>query len=112
MTKAVETYSVLVVEDDPDIATGLQDLLQHDGYAVSVANCCAGAMTQLTGGHFNAVLLDLSLPDGDGFDILKTIQSRETPLPVIIITAHIAPERTVGSLEHGAFAYLTKPYNR
>lgn len=112
MTKAVETYSVLVVEDDPDIATGLQDLLQHDGYAVSVANCCAGAMTQLTGGHFNAVLLDLSLPDGDGLDILKTIQARETPLPVIIITAHIAPERTVGSLEHGAFAYLTKPYNR
>lgn len=112
MTKAKETYSVLVVEDDPDIATGLQDLLRHDGYEVSVANCCAGAMTQLSEGHFRAVLLDLGLPDCDGLEILKAIQAGESPIPVIIITAHIATERTVGSLEHGAFAYLTKPYNR
>lgn len=107
-----EPYSVLIVEDNPDIVTGLQDLLQHDGYAVSVAGTCASAIAQIGMQRFNAILLDLGLPDGDGLDVLREVQRLDASLPVIIITAHIAPERTVGSLVKGAFAYLTKPYNR
>lgn len=105
-------YSVLVVEDNPDIAVGLQDLLQHDGYEVTVATTCAAAMASISQQRFNAILLDLGLPDGDGLDVLKDVQRRDPSLPVIIVTAHIAQERTVGTLGKGAFAYLTKPYNR
>ena len=105
-------YSVLVVEDNPDIAVGLQDLLQHDGYEVTVAGTCAAAIASMSQRRFNAILLDLGLPDGDGLDVLKDVQRRDPSLPVIIVTAHIAQERTVGSLGKGAFAYLTKPYNR
>ena len=105
-------YSILVVEDNPDIVIGLQDLLQHDGYDVSVAGTCAAAIALITQQRFNAILLDLGLPDGDGLDVLKEVQRRDPSLPVIIVTAHIAQERTVGSLAKGAFAYLTKPYNR
>src|ERR1044072_5114789 len=105
-------YSVLVVEDNPDIAVGLQDLLQHDGYEVAMATTCAAAIAVVSQKRFNAILLDLGLPDGDGLDILKDVQRRDPSLPVIIVTAHIAQERTVGSLGKGAFAYLTKPYNR
>jgi len=105
-------YSVLVVEDHPDIVTGLQDLLQHDGYIVTVAGTCADAIAHIGMQRFNVILLDLGLPDGDGLDVLREVQRRDPSLPVIIITAHIAPERTVGSLAKGAFAYLTKPYNR
>lgn len=105
-------YSVLVVEDHPDIVLGLQDLLQHDGYEVTVAGTCAAAIALIAQQRFNAILLDLGLPDGDGLEVLKDVQRRDPSLPVIIVTAHIAQERTVGTLGKGAFAYLTKPYNR
>jgi len=109
---AAGPYSVLVVEDNPDIVIGLQDLLQHDGYAVTVAGTCASAIALIHAQRFSAILLDLGLPDGDGLDVLKEVQRVDASLPVIIVTAHIATERTVGSLAKGAFAYLTKPYNR
>lgn len=107
-----KTYSVLVVEDNPDIVIGLEDLLRHDGYAVTVAGTCASALAQIKMQRFSAILLDLGLPDGDGLDVLKEVQQMDASLPVIIVTAHIAQERTVGSLAKGAFAYLTKPYNK
>jgi PAS domain S-box-containing protein len=112
MVTAAVPYSVLIVEDHPDIVTGLQDLLLHDGYAVSVAGTCASAITQVRAQRFSAILLDLGLPDGDGVDVLKEVQRLDSTIPVIIVTAHISPERTVGSLAKGAFHYLTKPYNR
>jgi len=106
------TYSILVVEDDPDIVIGLRDLLQHDGYAVTVAGTCASAIALIHAQRFNAILLDLGLPDGDGIDVLKEVKQLDASLPVIIVTAHVATERTVGALTKGAFAYLTKPYNK
>jgi len=105
-------YRILVVEDNPDILIGLQDFLQHDGYHVTVADCCAAAFTQVREQRFNAVLLDLGLPDGDGAEVLKEMQRLDPSVPVIILTAHIAQERTVGSLIEGAFTYIIKPYNR
>ena len=112
MTSTTFTHSILVVDDDPDIALGLQDFLDHDGYRVSVAGTCAEALTRTGEHHYNAVLLDLGLPDGDGSSVLKTLQELQPQLPVIILTAYTSADRTVGSLIQGAFAYLTKPYNR
>jgi len=106
------SYRILVVEDNQDIVIGLRDLLQHDGYDVTVADCCAAALTHVHEQRFNAVLLDLGLPDGDGTDVLKEMQRLDPSVPVIILTAHITQERTVGSLIEGAFTYITKPYNR
>ena len=112
MAPATLTHSILVVDDDPDIALGLQDLLDHDGYQVNVAMTCAEALAQAHAHHYNAVLLDLGLPDGDGSSVLLTLQQQQPQLPVIILTAYTSADRTVGSLTQGAFAYLTKPYNR
>ncbi|MBA5871965.1 MAG: PAS domain S-box protein, partial [Nitrospira sp. CR2.1] len=112
MAPAPVTHSILVVDDDPDIALGLQDLLDHDGYRVNVAMTCAEALAQARAHHYNAVLLDLGLPDGDGTSVLLTLQQQQPQLPVIILTAYTGTDRTVGALTQGAFAYLTKPYNR
>lgn len=112
MTSATSDYTILVVDDDPDIALGLQDFLDHDGYQVSVAMTCAEALAQTRQHHYNAILLDLGLPDGDGSSVLITLQQQQPQLPVIILTAYTSTDRTVGSLTQGAFAYLTKPYNR
>jgi PAS domain S-box-containing protein len=112
MVTGTSHYSVLVVEDNPDIVIGLQDMLHHDGYAVTVANTVAGAIELVRAHHFNAILLDLSLPDGDGLEVLKETQRLDPSLPIVIVTAHISSDRTVGSLTKGAYAYLTKPYDR
>ncbi|MCC2643776.1 MAG: protein of unknown function, S-box protein, partial [Nitrospira sp.] len=112
MTSAISEYNILVVDDDPDIVLALQDFLDHDGYQVGVAGTCAEALSQASLHLYNAVLLDLGLPDGDGSSVLRTLQERQPQLPVIILTAYTSADRTVGSLTQGAFAYLTKPYNR
>lgn len=112
MTTVTSNYTVLVVDDDPDIVLALQDFLDHDGYHVSVAGTCADALLQARTHQYNAVLLDLGLPDGDGSSVLRTLQEQQPQLPVIILTAFTSTDRTVGSLTQGAFAYLTKPYNR
>ena len=105
-------HSILVVEDNPDLVMGLQDLLHHDGYAVTVAGTVADAIELVRTHRFNAILLDLGLPDGDGLEVLKETHRLDPSLPVVIVTAHISQDRTVGSLSEGAFAYLTKPYHR
>lgn len=110
MTTA-DRYFVLVVEDNQDLVIGLQDLLHHDGYAVTVTGTVAGAITLVRAHRFNAIILDLGLPDGDGLEVLREIQRVDPSLPVVIVTAHISRDRTVGSLTEGAFAYLTKPYD-
>jgi len=112
MDPALNLYSVLVVEDNQDLVIGLQDLLRHDGYDVTVAGTVAGAIELVRAQHFNAILLDIGLPDGDGLEVLKETQRLDPSLPVVIVTAHISPDRTVGSLREGAYAYLTKPYDR
>ena len=98
MTQATMEHTVLVVDDDPDIVLGLQDLLDHDGYQVGIARSCAEAISLARLHHYNAVLLDLGLPDGDGSDVLHTLLELNPNLPVIILTAYTATERTIGSL--------------
>mgnify|MGYP001164768588 CR=1 FL=1 len=112
MSTATDRRSVLVVEDNEDLVIGLQDLLHHDGYTVTVTGTVADAIELVRTRDFNAVLLDLGLPDGDGLEVLQEVQRLNPTLPVMIVTADISHDRTVGSLTEGAFAYLTKPYHR
>ena len=111
MIATANHYSVLIVEDNPDLVIGLQDFLRHDGYDVMVAGTVAGAIELVRAHRFHAIILDLGLPDGDGIEVLQETQRLDPSLPVVIVTAHISRDRTVGSLAEGAFAYLTKPYD-
>lgn len=112
MTVSTSQHTVLVVEDTQDIVMGLKDLLEHDGYAVTVAGTCASAIEHVRTQHVNAILLDLTLPDGDGLEVMKAAHSLDPTLPVIIVTANTSTDKTVGSLTRGAFNYLIKPYNK
>ncbi len=103
---------VLIVDDDPDIVTTLHDFLEHEGYHVEAVHTGMEALTRAHDHHYNAVILDLGLPDRDGLSVLESLQREDPQLPVIILTAFTNSERTIGSLMQGAFAYLTKPYNR
>ncbi|MGH7209451.1 MAG: PAS domain S-box protein, partial [Nitrospiraceae bacterium] len=70
------------------------------------------AMAQVRQRRYEAVILDIGLPDVDGFTVLRTFQEVDPKLPVILLTAYTTPEKTIATLMQGAFAYLTKPYNR
>ena len=112
MTKRESQQSVLVVDDDPDIVTALQDLLEYEGFHVDCAQTCRQALASIEQNYYNAVLLDLGLPDGDGQNVLNRLQESDPSLPVIVLTAATSMDRKLGSLTQGAFAHLTKPYHR
>ncbi|ALK88371.1 response regulator [Limnohabitans sp. 63ED37-2] len=101
---------VLIVEDDTGIATGLAATLRGSGYAVDVTATLALASAALRVEPFDLVLLDLSLPDGDGLDWLRQVRSSGSVMPVLIMTARDALPDRVAGLDEGADDYLVKPF--
>ncbi|MCS6305268.1 MAG: response regulator [Nitrospira sp.] len=99
--------SLLVVEDEPDIAMALQDLLEFEGFQVDCVQTCRQAFSSIEQNIYNAVLLDLELPDGDGCSILEKLQVSHPSLPVIILSAS---NRNLGLLR--PYARLAKPWKR
>jgi PAS domain S-box-containing protein len=104
--------SVLVVEDDPDLSLALSDYLRHEGYTVHSVATGRQALHDAEVQAFGAVVLDLGLPDLSGFAVLRGLEEMDPLLPVIVLTASIQEQYTVEALRRGAFAYITKPYNR
>src|SRR5215204_3626750 len=107
----VRKASVLVVDDDVDIALRLHDLLTFMGCQVTVVHRGGDAIASAERQTYDAVLLDLMLPDMDGLSVLPALHRIDSALPVIILTAFADIPKKHGSLTEGAFAYLTKPYD-
>ncbi|WP_291931891.1 response regulator transcription factor [Limnohabitans sp.] len=101
---------VLIVEDDAGIATGLAATLRASGYAVDVTATLALASAALRVEPFDLVLLDLSLPDGDGLDWLRQVRRSGSVMPVLIMTARDALPDRVAGLDEGADDYVVKPF--
>ena len=114
---------ILVVEDDAGIATGLRTNLQQRGYAVDVCDGVASAWGALRAERFDAVLLDLGLPDGDGAELLRRLRLSPAPgsaaatalpdpsTPVLIVTARDQVHQRIAGLDGGADDYLAKPFD-
>ena len=114
-TGAPERTTVLIVEDDPD-QLALADLrVSMAGYAVRIARSAAELLAELrTHQPPDIMLLDVMLPDGNGFDILAKIRSHRklAMLPVVMLTAKTEPDDIRRGLALGADAYVTKPYSK
>ena len=100
--------SVLLVEDDPRIRRVLHLALQDEGYDVMEAATGDEGLRVLTGCDPDVVLLDLMLPDTDGFAVCRRIR-RESDVPVIMVSARTDSHDIVAGLEAGADDYVTKP---
>jgi DNA-binding response OmpR family regulator len=99
-----------MIEDEPRISSFVAKGLKAEGLATTVAATGReGLVLALTGG-FELVILDLGLPDMDGFEVLKKIRAQDTNLPVIILTARTSGEDTVTGLTSGADDYVPKPF--
>lgn len=100
---------ILLVEDDAMIASGLVYALQSEGYEVTHRAGLRDALQALEEDSFSLALLDVSLPDGSGFEVFERI--RETcQMPVIFVTAADDEGNTVKGLEMGADDYIAKPF--
>ena len=101
---------ILFVEDDEMIASGLIYSLRSEGFSVVYCKDVQSAMNELGDGTFALALLDLSLPDGTGFDIHEKIKGLGGEMSVIFLTAIDDEGNTVRALEMGADDYITKPF--
>ena len=100
---------VLIVDDDRATTAGMADVVEEWGYEAEVAYDVKGARKAIDNLVPDVALLDLVLPDGDGLDLLKDVQSRYPDLPMIILTGHASVDSAVDALKEGAEDYLTKP---
>jgi two-component system OmpR family response regulator len=102
---------VLVVEDDPRMAELLRRGLQEEGYAVDVAGSGEEGVWLGTENEYDAVVLDVMLPDGDGFEVCRRLRQEDRWAPVVMLTARDAVQDRVAGLDAGADDYLTKPFS-
>jgi two-component system, OmpR family, response regulator len=102
---------VLVVEDEPKMAGLLLRGLTEAGYAVDVAGTGADAIWAATENPYDAIVLDVMLPDVDGFAVCRRIRANERWAPVLMLTARDAVGDRVNGLDNGADDYLTKPFS-
>ncbi|MCL2606127.1 MAG: response regulator transcription factor [Coriobacteriia bacterium] len=101
--------SILLVEDDEMIASGLVWTLEQEGYLVKHCASVADAVEHLNDNSYDLALLDVQLPDGTGFDVQQALQGTKTA--TIFLTAIDDKVMTVRALEQGAIDYLTKPFD-
>src|SRR6202142_3006285 len=103
--------SILVVDDEAEIREGLELLLSSEGYAVTCAETAAAGLTRLEEHPFDLVLLDVSLPDRNGLDLLQEIHRRDPLLAIVLITAYGSIEMARAAFKNGAQDYITKPWS-
>jgi CheY-like chemotaxis protein len=103
--------NLLIADDDADIRQLLSDRLTSEGYAVRTARDGREALDALRAEKFDALILDIGMPEVTGLEVLDQIREEQPSLPVIMITAAEARERALIAMRAGAHAYLLKPFD-
>ncbi len=101
---------ILVVEDEPGIALGLEDDLKMEGYDVEVVSDGLTAARRAKETNFDLVLLDIMLPGKDGFEVCREMRHSGLRMPIMMLTAKTQEAEKVMAFELGADDYVTKPF--
>lgn len=102
---------ILVVEDDPAIASLVSTALEARGWAPAVASCGGDAISVAAERSPSAILLDLGLPDMDGIEVVRRVRTWTEGLPIIVVSARGEDADKIGALDAGADDYLVKPFS-
>ncbi len=101
---------ILIIEDDPHILLGLEEVLKSDGFEVAVCSRGDQAEEAVTRHHPALVVLDVMLPGVSGYDVCRQLRARRVGIPVLMLTAKSQEIDKVVGLELGADDYVTKPF--
>lgn len=101
---------ILIVEDNRKLADGLKQLLTDGGYAVDCVDNGESALSAAKALNYDLVVLDLSLPEMDGLDVLREMRADRMTVPILILTARDGLEDRIRGLDLGADDYLAKPF--
>ena len=102
-------FSLLVIDDEPDLRTLYELTLLREGYDIETAGTVQDALLHLKDRTYSAVISDMRLPDGTGLDVLRWLEENGRREKAIVITAYGSAENAVEALKAGAYDYLTKP---
>ena len=102
---------ILLVEDEPDLGAAVQEHVRHAGHAVDWFQRLGLADAAMRTVAYDALLLDLVLPDGRGLDFLRALRARRNAIPVVILTARDQISDRIEGLSAGADDYLVKPFD-
>jgi DNA-binding response OmpR family regulator len=102
---------VLLVEDEPDAARMLAKGLREQAYAADVAPSARAALERVHDNDYDAVILDLVLPDGSGLDVCRRMRAQGLTAPILILTALGSVSDRIDGLDAGADDYLAKPFD-
>ncbi len=108
--EASDARRVLVVEDDPVVALGLEDALGFEGFEVIHAATGRAALAYLERGHADCILLDVMLPDLNGYQVCEQVRRTDTEVPILMLTARAQEVDKIRGLDVGADDYVTKPF--
>src|SRR5258705_908643 len=111
MTDQTETHRVLVVDDEPNIVDVISMALRYQGFEVGEAATGAEALSQVRAFRPHLVVLDVMLPDMEGFDVAERLGAQRTDVPIIFLTARDSTEDKVRGLTTGGDDYVTKPFS-
>jgi two-component system response regulator PilR (NtrC family) len=109
MNSSPSHFSLLVVDDEPDLRTLYELTLLREGYDVETAGSVEDALMHLKDRTYSAVITDMRLPDGSGLELLRRLEETGRREKAIVITAYGSAENAVEALKAGAYDYLTKP---
>lgn len=101
---------ILIVEDDEILGNGLKVGLGMSGFTSDLTDCCRDAEAALAVGGFDAVVLDVMLPDVDGFEVCRRMRANGLDVPVVMVTARDAVTDRIAGLDCGADDYVVKPF--
>lgn len=101
---------ILIIDDDEDLSLIISDMLESYGYNVSCAADCESAFNLLGTNKYHIILLDINLPDSDGFELCKELR-RTSTVPVIFASARTSETDRITGLDIGGDDYLSKPYS-
>ena len=101
---------ILIVDDEIQLSNELKNVLESGKYSVDVANAGNDALDKIFGNNYNLIILDVMLPEIDGFSILEEIRSANLTTPVLMLTAKSDVADRIHGLDKGADDYLVKPF--
>ena len=105
-------FTILVIDDEKNIRTGLQAALELDGYEVLLAEDGTTGLSLALNNEVDLVITDLRMPGVSGEDVLRRITTETPGIPVIVLTGHGTVENAVEAMRSGAYDFLTKPLDR